>query len=398
MKKTITTITLGLALSLSSFATVFTVNNSTTTPGNPGQYATIETAFAAASPGDTLLVKGSLIPYTLAPSTSSGTLLINKRICIIGEGYKPKGIAEYRSIISGTFSFSSISASGTSILGLYGADIRFSSTSIRLNNITIRRNFLTNISLSDSTYNTVIAENIFSGFISLNSGGPYDLPKHVNLKISNNIFVGANNGVMGNSYAYEIKNNLFLYGTFSSPLSSNPTSIMSHYGASNGAGRMTNAVISNNFFYNKAVYNTNLSTGYYAPISCSFNNNISYCAITNTTFSSISGNSSSGNLDNTDPGYTNLFTNITANKIINGYDLFNIRISNSSPAKNAGTDGTDIGPTGGAYPIYNNVLTNEQLSGEPPLPQVRSANFTNNINAVQTGGTLQINVTGRKRN
>jgi|GEM_PF-356825 len=397
MKK-ITTITLGLALSLSSFATVFTVNNSTTTPGNPGQYATIETAFAAASPGDTLLVKGSLTPYTLAPSTSFGTLLINKRICIIGEGYKPNGGANPPTTVNGTFTFSTNSASGSSIWGLIGSSLTFnSSQNIRLNNITIRRNAFNYINLNDSSYNFTIAENFIAANIYLNSGLNNNLAKHVNLKILNNIF--SNSTVFpggGNLYSFQVKNNLFINGTFNSPLSSLPSQLFNPGGSA--APRCQNAIFENNIFYNTLPSPNNSSISLYGPISCSFINNITFSAVTNPLLSTLIGNSFSGNLDNTDPGYANLFTNTASNRILTSSDIFNIRISNSSPAKNAGTDGTDIGPTGGAYPIYNNVLANEQLSGEPPLPQVRSANFTNNVNAVQTGGTLQINVIGRKRN
>jgi hypothetical protein len=402
MKKTITTITLGLLFSLSTFAAVLTVNNNTIAPGSPGQYTTIDAAFAAASAGDTLLVKGSPTVYALNPS-NSGVLLINKKICIIGEGYKPKGDANLRTKVSGVFRFLSSAASGSSFWGLYGnfqMDVSNPQT-VRLNNITIRRNYIEGgITLADSSYNTTIAENIINGSINLNYGpSGNNMPRHVNLKILNNIFANTNIYNTGNFYAYQIKNNLFLAGNYSNPLSTTPTIIFSGGGPSSTSNvRMQNASFENNIFYNTLPSPTNVSTNTYGPTSCSFINNITISANTNPLLSTITGNSFSGNLDNTDPAYANLFTNITANMIVSSYELFNIRISNSSPAKNAGSDGTDIGPTGGAYPIYAGVPLTEQLSGEPPLPQVRNASFTNNINAVQTGGTLQINVTGRKRN
>ncbi len=395
MKK-ISTITLGLLFSLSTFAAVLTVNNNSTAPGSPGQYTTIDAAFAAASAGDTILVNGS--PNTYTPS--GGALLINKKICIIGAGYKPKGDANIRTDVNGSFRFSSTAANGSSIWGFSGSSftIGVSNPNIRLNNLTIRRNQIYSITLPDSSFNTIIAENFIYLSVNFQVYNGTDMARHVNLKILNNIFTNQTPITNpGNSYAYQVRNNLFINnGSYSSPLSSNPFHLFTGSAAS-GYPRCQNAIFENNIFYNTIPSRpTNVSSFEYAPISCSFINNITFSAVTNALLSTLTGNSFSGNLDNTNPAYANLFT--AGDKIVYYTDLYNIRISNSSPAKNAGSDGTDIGPTGGAYPIYAGVPLTEQLSGEPPLPQVRNASFNNNINAVQTGGTLQINVTGRKRN
>lgn len=395
MKKIILSITLSIILSMYAFATVFTVNNSITTPGNPGQFSTISAAFDAASAGDTILIKGSTEPYTF-PNNS--TLLINKRICIIGEGYKPNNGTIPPTIVNGTLRFSSNSASGSSIWGINGQSLNiYVSTGIRLSNITIRRNHISNLQLPDSSNNYLIAENIMRDFPYFTPGPGNTQSRNVNLKIFNNIFYELANTAgqySGNLYAYQVKNNLFLNGSHFQPLSSSPTRIFT---SGSSAARCQNAIFENNIFYN-VLPAANSGSSSLGPFSCSFINNITFCGVTNPLLSSLIGNSFSGNLDNTDPGYTNLFTNIAQNKVITSYDLNSVRLPNSSPAKNAGSDASDIGPTGGAYPIYAGSPLSEQLSGEPPLPQVRSANFTNNINAVQSGGSLQINVTGRKRN
>ena len=50
---------------------------------------------------------------------------------------------------------------------------------------------------------------------------------------------------------------------------------------------------------------------------------------------------------------------------------YNYQLSETSPGHNAGTDGTDIGPFGGAYPI--------STTGEPKLPIIELFNINNPI-------------------
>ena len=147
-------------------------------------------------------------------------------------------------------------------------------------------------------------------------------------------------------------------------------------------------IIENNIFYNiNPDDGTNQTFNNFT-----FDNNISYSGYTLPTMPPA-GNVGSGNKDNTDPMLISLFndpTNITVN-----YTLDNLRLANGSPASKAGTDGTDIGPTGGAYPVY--LSTNRYLTGEPTIPEVKTAVFTPN-SSVAPGGTLQIQTTATKIN
>lgn len=391
-----TALAFALIISIAANATIRTVNNNITLPGSPGQYTTIQAAFSAAAAGDTILVSGSPLVYTI------GTLDIDKRICILGAGYNPQNQSRLRTKTEGTIRFQTSAASGSTIMGLSLASntVTFSISIInadtQLNNITIRRNWVTGIFLPSTTSNTLIAENIIKNAVNLNINyhiNPYR-PTHTGLKIFNNVFFGTDPVTnYGNNYSWQVKNNLFITGSAASPLSTSP---YAYFQGNNSLAydRCQNAIFENNIFYN--CYPTHNQNGMYSPVNCSFVNNLTYSGATMPLIANISGNSASGNLDNTNPLFVQVFSNPW--QIIDGFELFDIRLRSNSPAKNAGSDHTDIGPTGGAYPIYRNVSDNEQLSGVPPIPQVQSGSFVNGKNAVQTGGTLQINVKAKKRN
>ena len=72
--KTILT-SLALSLTVAANATIFTVSNN---PTIPGQYSDIQTANNVAEPGDTLQLVGSLNSYSLT---------LSKRLHIIGPGW-----------------------------------------------------------------------------------------------------------------------------------------------------------------------------------------------------------------------------------------------------------------------------------------------------------------------
>ena len=74
MKKALLSITLILALQKSQ-AGVFLVDNNTF---QPGVFTNIPDAIIAASPGDTIMVKASPASY--------GLIIIDKYLCIVGEG------------------------------------------------------------------------------------------------------------------------------------------------------------------------------------------------------------------------------------------------------------------------------------------------------------------------
>jgi hypothetical protein len=207
----------------------------------------------------------------------------------------------------------------------------------------------------------------------------YNSKDQVNLKISNNIFYTATiyaqipNALRS---GVSIEHNLFIAGTCSNPILSS--------GIGSTFYNCLNWNISNNIFYNmqgtpSSIVQNNLV----------YNNNITYSGTTLTSLPP-SGSIGSGNLNNTDPLFTSVFTDCTLAPFL----LDNLRLKSNSPAKNAGTDGTDIGPTGGSYPIY--TATNQFLTGEPPIPQITSLNITGPSSVAVGNGSLQIQVKARK--
>lgn len=112
--------------------------------------------------------------------------------------------------------------------------------------------------------------------------------------------------------------------------------------------------------------------------NCTFNNNLTYlCAPSgNLPFGSNVG---SDNIIEQDPVFLNVDG---AFSYANNYGLHS-----SSPAKNAGTDGTDIGPSGGAYPLTNVF----PITGHPAIPYISQMQI-NGPSSVPLGSS-QINIT-----
>ncbi len=118
-----------------------------------------------------------------------------------------------------------------------------------------------------------------------------------------------------------------------------------------------NCFITNNVFYGSSAahFRYGSTVGFnYANV---YTNNLSYectkyggCDIPPASTSSPA-NTGSGNLTDTDPLYENLADSW------NWENKWSLSLLNYSPLSNAGTDGTDIGITGGQYPFenYNNL-------------------------------------------
>jgi len=361
-------------LSLMASATQRTVNNINNLPGNPGQFATIPAALLASNAGDTILVAGSLINY-------SAPINISQKVVLLGPGYNPAKQNPLTAIISGAISFTANNASGSVIMGFtINSNINFN-TGTNINGAIIRRNLISSsIVFGDSTTNTVVAENsITGGYMYMATANGQN-----NLTIENNIFSSSsfsfyyqyNNTT--NTSPVKVTHNLFINGSSTLPLKSSNINNFADISAT----AAYNLVIENNIFYNVSP----APVGGNPFINCTFDNNISYAG---TALPSLpisgNGNVGSGNLNNTNPMMASLFN--TANSI--DYNLDNLRLQAGSPCIGTATDHSNIGPTGGAYPIY--VTTNQYLTGEPPIPEVKSANFLG-ASSVSPGGTLQIQV------
>ncbi len=190
---------------------------------------------------------------------------------------------------------------------------------------------------------------------------------------------------MANAYPFDFNSN---------------TVIIDHnifFGANNFF-RCFNIIVTNNIFTRAT------GTVFYGATSgavlCTFNNNLSnqttiadpttYTPATNFvntyTGSGGGGNFGGGNIIGQEPLYA------TAPNLTEYSPSANYRLQASSPGKNAGTDGTDLGIYGGSYPFPRGGADGSgyDTSPMPPIPQVTELNIQNAT--VPVNGTLNVNV------
>ncbi len=312
-------------------ATVKTVSNN---PNSPGQYTSLVVAVDAALPGDTIYIQGSNASY--------GDLTLNKRLTLIGSGHNPQKQFPLVSTL-GYLKLDSLSSiSGSSGSRVIGLNIYSSSVGAVCHNVEFKRNAIAS-SFEVQGNNWLLENNIFGYNISMNNSS--------NVIIRNNMISYYIN--TSNQPSVVISNNIFF--------STN----------ANAFSTVSNATVANNIFYGKPPQGCS---------DCQFNKNISY-GTSNNSFA-YGSNISSGNLENQDPKFV-----VATVGSYNFNAAFDYRLTAGSPGKNAGTDGTDIGPFGGNFPI--------PMGGEPRIPQVKSMNISNTV--VPVNGTLNVNIKAKKQ-
>jgi hypothetical protein len=330
--------------SFNAFSTVRTVSNA---PINAGTFTDIQTAINASALGDTVYVHGSPIAYT-------GALTITKRITLIGPGgyisgtsgnnavaYIPSGI-----LIDSTLS--THSPTGTKIIGIYGgADIQVR----KGNNILIDRCVLPAIYFSNQGNSNIKMSVKNSSADNIQGYDPFCCSWTIDffLTISNCYstyiqYLGQNSVVLNCTIKFAIQ-------------------------YCNGAN------FSNNIFY----YTTFTSND-----NCVFSKNVNFGSPNQLTLP-YGTNTGGLNLNQQDPLFIgSIPLNVAWNDLDDNWGL-----QASSPCINAGTDGTNIGPSGGSNPLPN-------WFGVPNIPQMQELNILNG--AVPQNGTLDIQVKARKRN
>lgn len=324
-------------------ATIFcyangTIHNVDQSPNRPsGYFADLQLAINTALEGDTIFLYPS--------STTYGNITITKRIHLFGIGYN--GTQSGASVVSyigfDTATSPASNPSGSSIQGLT-LDGSLVVEKPNITNILIKGNFFNHasqtIKLNHNCAGWLIDNNYIRGYINVYNNSL--------VIIKNNIFYG--------SYEYPIIN------------SSSSSVLFSH-----------NLVMNFKYFYN--VYNCTITDNIFV---CSGNSNQSYMA-NNRFFNNLSwrstltpyvlppeGNSGSNNISNQDPQFETASSSGT-------FDFTkNYHLKSTSPAKNAASDGTDIGPYGGNSPfvwggtftiprIYQTMITNPVINQSTPL-------------------------------
>lgn len=330
-------------------ASILLVNNMN---NGPGQYAQIDLAIAAASPGDTLYVSGNATAYN--------NCTIDKSIVMIGPG----SFADKQNNSPATIGTVNINSNITGLV-IQGFSI---SNSIRLTS-------KTNIN------NIEISNNYFYNYDAINC---YGLSNSSNILISKNIFEVINGVIMYFSNTSGVSNliieNNIIKGSISTLNVTNAliqNNVFYNHSGTAGSGAfynyngvsVTNAQIISNIFYNS--HPSNYTT------NCIFQNNITYTTGTAYPLLDVAAN----NINNVDP----LFVNVPTTGGFN--PNLNFHLQAGSPAIGTGMGGNDMGFYGGS-----NMIT---YKGEVfSLPVVRQMNVQNTN--VPQNGNINVKVRSTK--
>ncbi|MCX7986130.1 MAG: hypothetical protein N2662_04260 [Bacteroidales bacterium] len=327
-------------------AKIYTVSNNVSAPA---QYNSLSAAISAASYGDTIYVMGSQSSY--------GDFIVNKKLTIIGTGYDVSGTDYNLSVTVGTITLDSTLIApidGITLVGINFYRVNYASGDRGYIDNVIIKNCMVRWDIIVCGRNWTIYNNIIDG--------PIDIGNYPNVFITNNIFYKGQI-INSNQSSVFVINNLFIY-----------------YNNSYFLDNVKNSNIYNNIFYDNRV-SVNNST------SNVFNNNISYNASLDYLLPPA-GNSGTNNFQQTDPQFVSL--NIPApgsgSIAIANLKNYNWRLRTTSPGKNAGTDGTDIGIYGGPYPWPG-------FTGMPNLPVIEKFYIKNPI--THKDSTLKIFIKAR---
>jgi hypothetical protein len=329
-----------LTVTTKLYATVWTVDNNS---GVSAQFTNVQSAISASSSGDTIYIQGSL--------TSYANFTFDKKLYFFGAGYSPlvgnpttltnvtgtigcSGSSFEGFAIKESFSMndSAISIKNNEFLGLGtnpGGTLNCSFILVAQSSIVINNIFIGNsiISFSGTVLNGIISNNIFNRSIcNCNSCGNFGCILYGN----------STSGLL-------ITNNLFLNDVGTAPLRF-----------------INNCIISNNIFFGTS------PCGYSSDLNGNqFSNNIAFGSVNDNIPLGI--NTGTGNFISVDP----LFINVPSGNF-NFNIVYDYHLQNNSIGKNAGTDGTDIGIFGGAYPFKN-------FTGTPSIPFIQEFTIQNPV-------------------
>jgi len=349
MKQKLILLSAGLMACIQLHATVLTVSNN---PVGGAQFSNFQSAYDAAVNGDTLMLEGTNMDYSLNCAS------FNKSLVVVGSGIHPQkqnpGVTRLLgSACNGNFRMSS-GMSGSRFYGVLFPGYMY------------MENQVNNLVFEDCLFESTF---YFSG---LNSS---------NIAFRNCVFNANNNSVVGFGASNNfISNLIFTNCIFDGFIEGNGnqlvTMLVDHcvfLSTYINFNNVFNATVSNSIFMNLYPNGTTNTT---------FVNNI--CRVAGTFPTSTStGNSGSGNINNTNPNFVNYSLGDFYNP---GYDF---RLQAGSPAINAGADGTDLGVYGGTskFSRYLEVLHH---------PVVRAAIIQNTT--IGSGGTLNVQINASKPN
>ncbi len=343
--------------------TIRIANNNPGAVGGTNVYTgttALQDAINASTSGDIIHVIPSQQDY-------GDALIDNKSLTILGFGLNPTSDISLRSKVD-EIRLDNTGASGSRISGLHVDDvfIAIDATSahtvsnILVENCEIHR--LVGAGFGFATANfisgLIVRNCVFNSSNSTSDPKALELTNATGVIIENNIIRGecCTAGAV-RAVGATIRNNLFYDGL----------------GTGIGFIDIEGCVIQNNIFLN-----TNPNSWANSGSNNTFQNNISYNTSADAFPTTINMNSGSGNIEGVDPMLTNVPLAPGGDPDWNYDNDFTPMVG--SPVLNAGTDGTDIGPTGGAIP-FNTEGTFLPVIESLTLPSV-----------ISQGVDLQVNI------
>jgi len=308
--------------------------------GVPTSFSNLPDAHTAAQDGDTLFLSGGLIqPYS--------DFTINKSLHIVGTGHYPDSTTATNTTMIYTLRFLN-GAGGGSIEGCVINDLYIGyAENQNFTGFSVKRCSVGNLYLgydNVSTFESIfLTDNVFQNYVIIKDGYP-------NIVITRNIF----NLMNCNAQGLLFKNNI-MYTYYAQALMG-----------------LSNCVLENNI-----IINTD-GAGNPGPY---FNIGSSYCEFFNNIF-----------MQTVDYwGLNSQFNSLTAQTLTgtfvnaNGYSFnysYNYHLLSSSPGKNFGTDGKDVGLYGTLFPYkdgavpFNPHIMSKSISGETTPSQVLNVNIS----------------------
>ncbi len=349
-KSLLTTIAL-IVFQFTVAQTVYTVDNR---PESGAQFTSVQAAIDAASAGDIIYIHPS--------PTSYGNVDVTKTLTLVGTGHDPANFDGISATLS-TITLRADSAD-TVITGLDASSISAYSFGTNTHNIHIINNKITsNIRgyAGSGQSNNWIIEGNYLGYSYSTTVLFADAMN--NIQFRNNVVQGRING---SNHTNVFTNNLFIQN--------HPSGAAQVFISSNG---ITSQLVTNNMFvFTDPDITALTSTG----TTIVYTNCLTFQAGGGAALPALPG---SGNLDNTDPQFVNIPTDIT--------DFYNndYTLNGASPAVGTATDGDDIGIHGRNFPF--------DTTGRPhsmPYPEVMTILNT----VVQPGQNLTVEFQASQKN
>ncbi|TXG35066.1 hypothetical protein [Seonamhaeicola maritimus] len=348
--KTILT-SLLLCFVFNSFSqTVHTVDNR---PESGAQFLQIHEAIAAANPGDIIYVHPSPTAYQ--------NTTINKSVTIIGPGHNPANYNGLRAHINYLYLGGSVPNTVISGMSMWHCGPNGLSDGSGLHFINNRVSI--SLSASQGTCNDWIVEgNYFDVSYSAAVINTHATITN-NMQIRNNIIEGR---ITNLNHTNIVTNNLFIQA--------DPSGDAQVF---NGISSITSPIVTNNMFVFTDPDITGLTNSGSTPVT--YTNCLTW-KISGADLTPLSG---TGNLDNTDPSFSNIPTDL--------YDFYNndYTLQGGSSAIGAATDGGDIGIFGRGFPF--------DTTGRPhSMPHPTEMTITNTV--VQPGQDLNVTFKATQKN